>query len=63
MFVMIRRRMGVKMALETWFDSFDYTATENDNYNRDEDPFADERNHTIEYHSSGEFKDMYTIDG
>lgn len=63
MFVMIRRRMGVKMALETWFDSFDYSATEQDNYDRDKDPFADERNHVIEYHSSGEFKDMYTIDG
>lgn len=63
MFVMIRRRMGVKMALETWFDSFDYTATEQDNYDREKDPFADERNHVIEYHSSGEFKDMYTIDG
>lgn len=63
MFVMIRRRMGVKMALETWFDSFDYSITENDNYNREEDPFADERNHTIEFHSSGEYKDMYTIDG
>lgn len=63
MFVMIRRRMGVKMALETWFDSFDYTVTENENYDPDKDPFADERNHVIEFHSTGAYKDMYTIDG
>lgn len=63
MFVMIRRRMGVKMALETWFDSFNYSVVENDNYNREEDPFADERNHTIELKTTGEFKDMYLIDG
>lgn len=63
MFVMIRRRMGVKMALETWFDSFNYSVVENDNYNREEDPFADERNHTIELKTTGEYKDMYLIDG
>ena len=60
---MIRRRMGVKMALETWFDSFDYSAVEQDNYNKDEDPFYKERRHVIEFHSSGTYKDMYTIDG
>ena len=53
MFVMIRRRMGVKMALETWFDSFDYGVTERDNYDKDKDPFYKERNHVIEFHSSG----------
>ena len=63
MFVMVRRRMGVKMALETWFDSFDYSVTENENYDKDKDPFYKERNHVIEFHSSGENKDMYTIDG
>lgn len=63
MFVLIRRRMGVKMALETWFDSFDYEATEKEGYNAADDPFADERNHVIKFHSSGTNKDMYTIDG
>lgn len=63
MFVMIRRRMGVKMALETWFDSFNLEVTEQEGYDPDEDPFADERHHVIEYHNSGKFKDMYTIDG
>ena len=63
MFVMVRRRMGVRMALETWFDSFDYSVTEQDNYNKDKDPFYKERNHVIEYHSTGQNKDMYTIDG
>lgn len=63
MFVMIRRRMGCRMALETWFDSFDYSVTENENYDKDKDPFYKERNHVIEFHSSGQNKDMYTIDG
>ena len=63
MFVMIRRRMGTKMALETWFDSFDYSVTENDNYDKNKDPFYKERNHVIKFHSSGTNKDMYTIDG
>ena len=63
MFVMIRRRMGVQLALETWFDSFDYSVCEKDGYDREKDPFADERNHVIEYHNSGEYKNMYTIDG
>ena len=63
MFVMIRRRMGCRMALETWFDSFDFSATEKDNYDKDKDPFYKERNHVIEFHSSGQHKDMYTIDG
>jgi len=53
MFVMIRRRMGCRMALETWFDSFDFSATEKDNYDKDKDPFYKERNHVIEFHSSG----------
>ena len=63
MFVMIRRRMGVKLALETWFDSFDYSVTEQENYDPSKDPFADERNHVIEYKSTGQYKDMYLIDG
>lgn len=63
MFVMIRRRMGTKLALETWFDSFDYTPTEQDGYDKDKDPFYRERNHVIKFHSSGTNKDMYTIDG
>lgn len=63
MFVMVRRRMGVRMALETWFDSFDYSVTEQDNYDKDKDPFYKERNHVIEYHNNGQNKDMYTIDG
>lgn len=28
MFVLIRRRMGVRLALETYFDAFDYSVTE-----------------------------------
>lgn len=63
MFVIIRRRMGTKLALETWFDSFDYTPTEQDGYDKDKDPFYKERNHVIKFHSSGTNKDMYTIDG
>ena len=63
MFVMVRRRMGVGMALNTWFDSFDYSVTENENYDPDKDPFFDERRHTIEFRSRGEYKDMYLIDG
>lgn len=63
MFVMVRRRMGVRMALETWFDSFDYSVTEQENYDKDKDPFYRERNHVIEYHNNGQNKDMYTIDG
>lgn len=63
MFVIIRRRMGTKLALETWFDSFNYTLTEQDGYDKDKDPFYKERNHVIKFHSSGTNKDMYTIDG
>lgn len=63
MFVMIRRRMGVRLALETWFDSFDITATEQEGYDEARDPFAKERRHVIKYHNSGPNKDMYTIDG
>lgn len=63
MFVMIRRRMGIKLALETWFDSFDYTPVEQDGYDKNGDPFYKERNHVIKFHSSGTNKDMYTIDG
>ena len=63
MFVLIRRRMGCRLALETWFDSFDCSCIEQGEYNKDEDPFYKERNHVIKYHSNGEYKDMYTIDG
>lgn len=63
MFVMIRRRMGVRLALETYFDAFDYSVTERDSYSPENDPFYEERNHVIEYHSTGTNKDMYTIDG
>ena len=63
MFVVIRRRMGVRLALETWFDAFDYSAVEKDNYDKSKDPFYEERNHVIEFHSTGQYKDMYTIDG
>lgn len=63
MFVVIRRRMGCRLALETWFDAFDYAVTEQDNYDKSKDPFYEERNHSIEFHSSGQYKDMYTIDG
>lgn len=60
---MIRRRMGCGLALETYFDSFDSTLKDNESYDASTDPFAKERRHQIKYHSSGQFKNMYTIDG
>lgn len=63
MFVMVRRRMGCRLALETYFDSFDYSVCEKEGYDKDKDPFYKERNHVIEYHSSGKYKDMFTCDG
>lgn len=53
MFVMVRRRMGCGLALETYFDSFDSTLKENESYDATTDSFAKERNHSIKYHSSG----------